>query len=238
MTIGEVIADADLMATGKARTLATTSTRYIRYLALANLIQRKLIKEPDIQWDWTYDRVSLGTITSDRVDMDDSIYALHTDDDDPVYIALTGSNQRSYWKLVEPGDLEYYRYERVCAQIGSELVFTRTFASTDQEYSGEVFVPAHVTPDPFTSSSDDVLIPNPEYLSTMIAAESVRNTVTKQNQYGNLVADANNMLTSMRQRNTGSIQTARLRPSVLGESYLGNYPYAYANSYGQPLGDD
>lgn len=226
------------MATGKARTLLPTSTRFVKYLALANLIQRKLIKEPDVQWDWTYDRISLGTITGDRVSIDDTIYQIHTDEDDPVVIVLPGSTQLSYWQVVQPGELRYYRYENVCAKIGTELVFSKTFTTDNVEYGGEVIVPAHVTPDEFTSPADEVTIPNTEYLSTMMAAEYVRNTVTKQNQFSNLVADAANMLTSMKQNNTGSIKTARMYPSVLGETYLGGFPYSYSNSAGQPMGDE
>jgi hypothetical protein len=238
MDIQTVIKDADLMATGKARTLATSSPRYTKYLALANMIQRTLLEEPDVQWDWTYSQLSLGTISSDRVDMDDEVYDIHLDQEDPVVIVLPDSNQLSYWPIVQPDELRYYRYGRVCALIGTELVFSKTFVAGDPEYNGEVIAPVHITPDDFLNSTDEVTVPSKAYLATMMAAEYVRNTVTKQNQYSNLVASASNLLTKMKQKNTGSVATARMYPSVLGESYLGNYPYQYSNTAGQPLGDD
>jgi hypothetical protein len=237
MTIQEVIQDAWLIGKGKATALETTSAQYIKFLALGNMLQKKLIREPGVQWDWTYDRIDLGTITSDRVTLDDTIYAIHRDEKDPVVITTPNSTQETYWQYVTPGEFKRYRYPGTCTIIGQELIFSKTFTSTDTQYNGTVTVPAHIKPEDFTQTTDEVLIPDPEWLATMIAAESVRNSVTKQNQLGNLVGDANNLLEGMKERNSGSISQIELYPSVLGETFGGEgYTNPYRNSTGEPLG--
>lgn len=238
MTIQEVIQDAFLIGKAKATTLSTTSTQYIKFLALANMLQRKLIREPGVQWDWTYDRVSLGNITSDRVTLDDTIYAVHRDEKDPVIITTANSTQETYWQYVAPGEFKRYRTPGTCTVIGTDLIFSNTFTTTSPQYNGSVTVPAHVKPDDFTQPTDEVTIPDPEWLATMIAAESARNSVTKQNQYGNLIADANNLLDGMKERNSGAVSQLELYPTVLGETFgSGGYASPYRNSTGEPLGD-
>lgn len=238
MTIQEVIQEAYLISKGKANTLTTTSTLYIKFLALANMLQRKLIKEPGVQWDWTYDRIDLGSITSDRVTIDDSIYAIHRDEHDPIVITTPNSTQETYWQLVQPGEFKRYRYPGTCTLIGTDLIFSTTFTTTNPQYGGTVTVPAHIKPDDFTQPSDEVLIPDPEWLSTMMAAETVRNSVTKQNQLGNIVGDANNLLEGMKERNSGDITQIEQYASVLGETFGGGgYTQTYRNSSGEPLGD-
>ena len=57
---------------------------------------------------------------------------------------------------------------------------------------------------------DDILVDNPEWLVTMTAAEYIRNDIVKQNQYGNLVAEANNLMTSMiRNNRSGQVRHVR-----------------------------
>lgn len=238
MEIQDVIAQAYLKAKGKAAPLATTSTTYIKFLALANMIQKTLIREPGIQWDWTYDRLSQGVITSDRITIDDSIYAIHRDEQDPVIITTPNSTQETYWRYVQPGEFKKYRNFNVCTLIGDELIFSKTFTSSDSQYNGSVTVPAHITPDDFVQPTDTVLIPDPTWLAYMMAAEFVRNTVTKQNQLGNIVGEANNLLEGMKDRNSGSIAQMDLYASVLGETFGGGgYASPYRNSSGEPLGD-
>jgi hypothetical protein len=235
MNIQQCIQKAHLLAKGKSTPLDTAGPVYQKYLAIANLMKDSIIEE-DIDWDFTYEPFSLGTITDDRIEIDETVYDINKSEDDPIAIVHSGGVQTSYYRLVEPSELEYYKHNNTCAWVGTDLVFSHTFTATDPQYNGEVFIPAHITPEDFVSPGDEITIPIPNWLAYMIAAETVRNTVTKQNQLPQLLAYANNAMNKMRARNIGQYNSMRLYPSVLGESYLGGSG-AYSNSVGQALGD-
>jgi len=239
MNVTQFIAKVYLTSNGKTATLAATSPRYQKFLALANVLQDDWLSEPDIQWNSRYQRLSLGSINSDRVSLDEDIYEFSKREGD--YITITGtSGNVSYWSLVSAEEMRSFRYNNVCAIIGDELVFARTFVVGDNEYGGEVIVPVTMKLDTLTQPSDDILVDDPNWLVYAVAAEQVRNTVTKLSQYPALIQKANNIMVKMKQKNDAQIDQIPMSPSVTGESWGSAYASNgyYGNSYGQPLGDD
>jgi len=238
MNVQQFVQKTYLTSNGKTTPLAVTSPRYIKFLALANILQDDWLSEPDIQWNSRYERLSLGTITSDRVSMDDDIYEFSKREGD--YITITGTNGNvSYWSLVTPEEFRRYRYDNTCAVIGDELVFARTFVVGDNQYGGEVIVPVIMKLDELTQPTDEILVDDPNWLVYAAAAEQVRNTVTKLSQYPALIQKANNIMIKMKQANDAQIDQIPMSPSVVGESWSSNYStFGYSNTYGQPLGDE
>lgn len=224
MNVTQLIAKANLAANGKATPLAVGSPRYVQFLAIANLVQDDWLSEPGIQWSSRYERLSLGTITSDRVSMDDTIYELSKREDDFVtIISPDDPKSYSYYTIVSPSEFRRYQNTNTCAVIGDELVFSKTFEPTDSYYGGEVIVPATIKLDPLVSPNDEVQVDDPNWLVYMVAAERVRNTVTKVGQYQGLVQRANNIMIKMREANEGQINTIPLYNSVMGESFSSDY---------------
>jgi len=239
MNVTQFIQKVYLTSNGKTAILAPTSPRYTKFLALANVLQDDWLSEPDIQWNSRYQRLSLGNITSDRVDMDEDIYEFSKREGD--YITITGTNGNvSYWSLVTPEEFRQYRYNNTCTVIDGELVFARTFVSGDNEYGGEVIVPVTLKLDPLINPNDDILVDDPNWLVYAVAAEQVRNTVTKLSQYPALIQKANNIMIKMKQKNDAQLDQIPMAPSVLGESWGATYAATgwYGNSAGQPLGWD
>jgi hypothetical protein len=238
MNLDTAINRAYLLSNGKAT--APSPTRYEKFKALANMLQDDWLSEPDVQWSSRYERVELGTISGDRIDMDDSIYELSQREGDYVTVQTPGSNQLTYWNIVTPEAFRQYRYDNSVAWIGDELVFSRPFNLGDSQYQGTVTVPGIMKLDPLTKGTDEIQVDDPQWLVYMMAGEQVRNTVTKLNQFSTLVQKANNIMEKMKQRNDAQINYVQMAPSVMGESWSsdGAYYGGYRNSAGQALGSD
>jgi hypothetical protein len=232
MIVKELIAKSLLMATGKAKVLNETESKYVRLLAIGNIMQRMWAAEPDIEWDSRYSTISLGSITTDVVAMDPTIYAISKREGDQIYIQHFDSEQKSYFDLVRPSEL--YRSGRVdvCAVVAGELKFAKTFGITTPQYKGEVFVPILLDVEDLKRSTDQVIVDDPNWLVFMTAAEYVRNDVTKQNQYGNLVTLAENSMSKMKQNNSGQTDEVEAYGSVLGETWSDYSVATYGGEYG------
>jgi len=98
----------------------------------------------------------------------------------------------------------------VCAVIGDQLVFNHTFTTTDNQYGGEIFVPCYVFPDEITSSNtstDEVQVDDPDWLVVRVAAEYVRNDITRRQRYPELLTEANEIMERMKDDNEGQIDS-------------------------------
>jgi len=224
MNVTQLVAKANLAANGKATPLATTSPRYEQFLAIANMLQDDWLAEPGVQWSSRYQQLSLGTITSDRVDVDEDIYEFSKREGDYItVVSPTDSKSLAYFSLVSPDEFRRYKNDATCTVIGDELIFARTFEITDSYYGGEVIVPVTMKLDPLVNPNDEVLVDDPNWLVYMTAAERVRNTVTKVQNYPALVQKANAIMEKMKQANDGQVNTVELFPSVMGESFNGEW---------------
>ena len=92
-----------------------------------------------------------------------------------------------------------------CARRGSNLVFDVPFTADSPEFGGTIKVPVYTTPADMVSSTSaptgTVSVDDPMFAVFMAAAEYVRNDVTKQNQYANLIAQATNSMYAMKENN-------------------------------------
>lgn len=224
MTITELITAAYLRAVGKATPPSVGSAKYNRIVGLADFYQRRWAREPGIDWNSLYDPAfSLGTITAtDSFDIDtSSVRKLSDREGDTVRIVHTDGEGYTDYDIVNADTLKDYssgvdkQSPRgfYCAQIGGQLVFNHEFVSTDPQYGGEIFIPAYVFPDAITDDNpdtDEVQVDDPDWLVTRVAAEYVRNDTTRRSRSPELVLEANEIMSRMKDDNDAQIDLVNM----------------------------
>jgi len=208
MTLQELINAVILKATGKPTILASNNTKWEKVRGIANFYQQAWAHEPGQHWRSLYNLESLGTITSDNSMYQIPYYVdeVSTAFGDNIYVWTT-DGKRVEFELVDHDDFEQHLTGNYCTIIGHEeadgefVVFNRSFAEGDPCYGGELFVPVYYKLGDLVNADDVVFVDDPYWLVTMCAAEYIRNDIVKQNQYGNLIAEANNLMNGMIRRN-------------------------------------
>ena len=211
MTLQELINAVMLKATGKPTILDKSNTKWEKIRGILNYYQQAWVNEPGQRWNSLYERArQIGTISNnDEYELGDDIIEISTAKGDNVYI-LTNDGTKIPFQLVNYDDLQNYQTGNYCAKLGQSLVFNARFADDDPCYGGKLYAPIYHTVEELEDPDDGTVVDNPEWLVTMAAAEYIRNDIVKQNQYGNLVAEANNLMTSMiRNNRAGQVRHVR-----------------------------
>jgi len=211
MTLQELINAVMLKATGKPTILPQSNTKWEKIRGIANYYQNAWLNEPGQHWNSRYERArQIGTISNnDEYELDDDITEISTAKGDNVYV-LTNAGNKVEFQLVGYDDLKNHSFGNFCAKLGQNLVFNNRFAEDDPCFGGKLYAPVYTSLEELESPDDDILVDNPEWLVTMVAAEYIRNDIVKQNQYGNLVAEANNLMSAMiRNNRAGQVRHVR-----------------------------
>lgn len=215
-----------LKATGKKKTLTSADTPYAKILAIGNRLIRQWAQEPDVDWNSLYNPslALTATVTATNtfpLAAASTIRKISDARGDFVRIHWTDGINFTDFQVVPADTLKRYSTSaNVCAQVGSSLQFARTFVSTDSEYGGTIKVPVYLYPDtlvasdPGSGESTTVPVDDPEWLVIMSAAEYVRNDITKQNQYPNLVAEGNQYMQRMIDDNNAQVNEVYIPPGV------------------------
>lgn len=217
MTITESIADAYLRATGKT-TVLTSGTKFNEIVGLLNFYQRRWAREKGVDWNSLYNPAfSLGNVTAtDSFDLDtSSVRKLSDREGDFVRIVWSDGVGYTDYSIVAHDALKNYSWGVnkespkgwYCAVIAGQLVFNHTFAITDPQFGGEIFVPCYVYPDSITSTAldEDVQVDDPDWLVTRVAADFCRNDITRRQRYPELLTEANEIMDRMKDDNDGQI---------------------------------
>lgn len=210
MTLQELINAVMLKATGKPTILPTTNTKWEKIRGIANYYQQAWAHEPGQHWNSLYCVKNIGTISNtDTYTLSSDIDTVSTAKGDDIHVTTT-DGQTIPFEIVEHDDLQNHPNGRYCAIVGDKIVFNGIFASDDPCYGGDLNVPCYTKVADLTAPEDETVVDDPYWLVTMCAAEYIRNDIVKQNQYGNLVAEANNLMTSMIRKNrAGQIRHIR-----------------------------
>lgn len=211
MTLQELINAVMLKATGKPTILASNNTKWEKIRGIANYYQQAWLHEPGQHWNSRYERArQIGTITnSDEYELEEDIAEVSTAKGDNIYVQTAGGDKVKF-QLVSYDDLQNHPTGNYCAKLGQTLVFNTRFAEDDPCFGGTLYAPVYTTLEDLSIGDDDILVDDPNWLVTMCAAEYIRNDIVKQNQYGNLIAEANNLMTSMiRNNRAGQIRHIR-----------------------------
>jgi len=222
MLVDTAINKVNLLANGKGSTLTVDGTKYTKILALLNFYKDVWAQEPGVQWNSLRSLTSLAATVSTATSyalpasVIDGTAKLSTQEGDFVRILHTDGVSESDYTLVQDSKL-YNDGPTVnnaggmwVARRGNNLIFPTAFTASMAQYGGTIKVPIYTTPaDMVTSTSDptDVVeIDDPYWIIFMAAAEYVRNDVTKQNQYANLIAQATNCMYGMKENNEAQLE--------------------------------
>ena len=218
MTIAEFVSDTYLKSTGKTTAL-TTGSKYNRIIALGDYYQRRWAREPGTDWNSLYNPLyQIGNVSAtDTYDIDPSTVRKVSDrEGDVVRIVWSDGVGYTDYDVVAANALKDY-YAGVnkesamgnyCARIGNDIVFNKKFTSSSQEYGGKIYVPVYIYPEAITSDNtdeDEVQVDDPDWLVTRVAAEYVRNDITRRSRYPELLQEANEILARMKDDNEGQI---------------------------------
>ena len=196
------VSNTYLLAVGKLPTFAAGDKKYEKIVAIANLKIDEWAREAD--WKNLYDpKYPIGTIsTSDTYEIDDEVEKLTAAYGD--YIIIQKDDREYRYQTVAPENLKMYDHGEYCAVVGRNLVFNRTFTSDDPVFGGTILAPVKLYPEKLTSAGSTVPVTDPNWLVKITAAEWVRNDNVRQNQYPNLVAEANALMEKMKEANDES----------------------------------
>lgn len=212
MTLQELINAVMLKATGKPTILASNNTKWEKIRGIANYYQHAWANEPGQHWGSLYDMMEVGTInTGSMYELPDTMAELSTAKGDKVVVIGLDGN-RCEFELVSHDDLLSHPTGNYCAKMQNSLVFNTGFGEDDPLFGGTIWAPGYYKVNDLVEGTDAIVVDSPEWLVTMCAAEYIRNDIVKQNQYGNLVAEANNLMAAMIKNNRGA-QVRHIRGS-------------------------
>lgn len=221
MTTSEFVSAVYLVAAGKIPTFTSGSAKWNKIVAIGNNKIDVWQSEPGVDWSSLYDPAySLGSVTAtNTVDLDDEIRKISDERGDTIRILHTDGVQTTEYTTVPSDQLKYFPSGAYCAQVGRTIVFNRTFTSDDAQFGGTILVPAYLFAEKLVGTTDDVPVDDPQWLVLVSAAEYVRNDIVKQNQYPNLVNEANSIMTKMRENNESQLEEVPTVWAPLGRTW-------------------
>lgn len=181
------------MATGKTKTLSPGNSKYERMLNIANMANMQWESEPDVIWGSLCEDREIGVID------DSTSYKLPEDVrtvDFRKFITLTKESNNWTVPFISPQLFKGGCYGVL--QLGWKLDFN---GLTEEMKGAKIIAPVIRRTKKLVEPEDKVEIDDPYWLVYMIAAEFVRNSRTKSNQYGNLVTLAQSSIEGMKNRN-------------------------------------
>ena len=151
------------------------------------------------------------------------IYKISQDEENPIRIYYSIGSNYSDFTLVSPEKLKLYGDRSgYCAKVGDTLVFSQPFTADSLEFGGTIKVPAYTIPADFDSSNpdvDEVPTDDPEWLATRVAAEDIRTSLVRQNQYPNLIEVANELMKKMKQNNGSQKEFVTKEKAAIGKTW-------------------
>lgn len=213
------IQKAYLHSNRKATAPATTSSKYSALLALADSMQKLWEDEPGEEWSSRYSLVTLTPVVTatDTFALHDSINFLSKKQGE--YVQVTDGTQTKTYKIISPNQLYEYRERDAVAQIGRTLKFSKAFTSVSAELGYNIKVPAITYCDDIDAASDYIQVDEPMWLAYMMAAEFVRNDVTKRGEYNAILALADQVMQKMKQANSGGAEVVPSGIFATGETW-------------------
>lgn len=220
MILSELVPAVILKATGKVTALTPTDTKYQKVLGIANFYIQSWSNTKNVDWLSLYNRkTNIGTVTgTDTFALPNTLRKISDTSGDFVQV-INGTNVANY-NVVPAEKLGLYdEGSNVCAQIKRDLVFRTAFSADSPLYGATIYVPGYEYAQGLANDTDTVPVDIPEWLVLVTAAEYIRNDITKQNQYPNIIAEANEMLERMIDDNDAQINTAYFPWKPQGRSW-------------------
>ncbi len=205
-------------ATGKPTAPTSGTKKYNQIVAAGEYYTENWQNENNIEWQSLYDFFSLAaTVTAtDTFALSATIRKVSTQEGDTIKIVHTDDRETEY-TLIPADRLQEYKYENAVAVVGRNLVFSSAFTADSPQFGGTIVVPAYGYATFPSDDADPITVDDPNWLVTICAAEFVRNDSTRQNQYPNLIAEANELMKKMK-TNSGNDVDEAYRPAIFYQS--------------------
>nr|DAP29645.1 MAG TPA: hypothetical protein [Caudoviricetes sp.] len=201
MNLKEMVYYAYLEATGKYVELETTNPKYLKMVQIANLMMNQWENEPAVEWRSRKKFIKIGSVDSEKDLYKLPERVLKIDRTSGRNITLKKDD-----KIV--GEIEISDIK----VMGNTLDLSGVI--TDQILDADIYVPIIEKLPKVENPEDPILIDNPYWLVFMTAAEFVRNSQTKNAQYGNIVAYAQSLMESMKavnnEKGRGEMENAKI----------------------------
>lgn len=233
-TTSQVIADTYLLATGKGVAPDVGSDKYNKILAQMNFFTQEWAGESDTDWRSLRNMFTLGSLVSatDTYALLATIGKVSQTETDYIRIYHTdGVNESDYTivpierlydggPIVNAAGVTRRNAIGTCSIVGSNLVFSRAFKTTDAQFGGSIKVPGYSIPPALVNGTDPVIVDDPQWLSARCAAEYVRTDVTRVQLYPSLLDIATEKMDQMKVANESQVEEAlETSFSLLGESW-------------------
>lgn len=213
MQIDKIIQKAYKMATGDDESISRSEPSYGKYLSILNDLQRDWYEEslvlPNERWA-SLEREESIVISSDtQYDLDGEL-ALHPLNYSPLSITLS-SGEIIAPKLVSAAEFIRSSDKNIytASSDGKIINFKKDFVKS--AIGGRITYPYYINLEEVSNNNDDIIVDNPNWLVYMLAAEIARSDIVQAGQYGNLIALAQNSMTSMKNRQRG-LRIANMDP--------------------------
>lgn len=166
---------------------------------------REFAKERGVNWSRYYDKKhSYGVVpASDSIAIPTGVRKFSQEIDDKFYIQNLDGTITVY-TLVGHDKLGNYR--QGIARSRNNLIFNEPFTVDSREYGGELIVPSYLWPTPITNDTDDIDIDDADWLVFTVAADRVKNDVTRRNLKADLVAQANERMLGLKEEELSQIE--------------------------------
>lgn len=218
MLRSEFIQKVYFKATSKPTAPTSGTKKYNQIVAAGEYYTDSWLHTPNVEWTSLFDFFSLAALVTatDTFALSATIRKVSQQEGDTIKIVHTDGVETEY-ELIPADRLQEYKYENAVAVVGRNLVFASAFTADSPQLGGTIVVPAYGYATFPTDDAEDITVDDPYWLVTMCAAEFVRNDLTRQSQYPNLVAEANQLMQKMIE-NTGNTVDEVYRPNFFLDS--------------------
>ena len=209
MIVTDAITTTYLFATGKITPPSSGTAKYNKILALLNLFTQNWASESGVDWKSLRTVFTFGATVSaiDTYVLPTTIGKLSKTEGDFVRILHTDGTTESDYTII-PIERLYDDDQKLnnaggnfCAVSGTNLIFKAAFTATSAQFGGTITIAGYAIPATLTTGTDVISVDDPYWLCFMAAAEYIRTDLTRQAQYPNLIAQANNVMEGMKSDN-------------------------------------
>ena len=202
MNTRQLVSAVILKATGKIRNLPDTDKKYQKIVGIANMYIPVWQSEPNVDWQSLYDpNYNIGILSTDQEYEIDFTKVAKISNIYGDTIKVKKDNQIKEYTTVPPEQVGMYKGQDCCTIAGNKLVFIDPIRNDDPMLGGEIEIPVYLKALLLTGAGSTIPVDNPMWLVTMCAAEYARNDILLQNQYGNLIEEANQLMQKMIENN-------------------------------------
>lgn len=208
MTTAEFVQNVVLASEGKLPTFVSGSTKWLRIVAQGNFYLQQFARERGVNWNRYYNSALpvVGTVTAtDTFAIPATVRKISQEEGDVLRITHTDGVVSEY-TFIPHDRLKHYPTGNYVSKIGSNLVFNSAFTSDSPQFGGTITFPVYGFPTAFSLDSDELDIDDPNWLVYVVAADRVKNDVTRKDLRADLISQANEAMQAMKDDNLSQLE--------------------------------